>query len=251
MKGLITAAGKGTRSGLDGKFRKEMLPMYDIREGKTVLRPIIDLIINRMVENRIEKIGIVLNPDDSITKTYLAREFPQVELMFQEEPLGYGHAVSIARDFIGKDSFILNAGDGVILNRKMYSEMITDASAGNFNVLAGFKTDHPKSYGNVEFSSMGKVIGVTEKPEHPKSDVALCATYVLESEIFKCFEKLSVSNELTPAINELIAINREFRFHLIPAEEWISVGVAEKYSGTLQRSLEFCKYGLKKQGEIK
>ncbi len=245
MKGLITAAGKGTRSGLDGKFRKEMLPMYDIRQGKIVLRPIIDLIINRMIENRIEKIAVVLNPEDSITKTYLAREFPQIELMFQEQPLGYGHAVSIARDFIGRDNFILNAGDGVILNREIYSKMIKDASSGNINVLTGFKTERPQSYGNVEFSSKGTVIGVTEKPEHPKSDIALCASYVLESEIFTCFDEMSVLNELTPAINELIAMNKEFRFHLIPADEWISVGVAEKYSGTLQRTLEFCKNHLK------
>jgi glucose-1-phosphate thymidylyltransferase len=247
MKGLITAAGKGTRSGLDGKFRKEMLPMYDIREGKIVLRPIIDLIINRMIENHIEKIGVVLNPEDSITKTYIVREFPQIELMYQEEPLGYGHAVSLARDFIGGESFILNAGDGVILNREIYSKMIDDASSGNVNVLSGFKTGNPKAYGNVEFSSNGKVIAVTEKPERPKSDVALCAAYVLEYEIFRCFEKLSVSNELTPAINELIALNKEFRFHLIPVDEWISVGVAEKYAATLQRSLEFCRNSLKNE----
>ena len=36
MKAVVTAAGLGTRSGLDGKFRKEMLPLYDMREGKLV-----------------------------------------------------------------------------------------------------------------------------------------------------------------------------------------------------------------------
>jgi len=59
VKGIITAAGKGMRSGLDGKFRKEMLPMYDIRNGKLILRPIIDLIIYRMMENNINDIAVV------------------------------------------------------------------------------------------------------------------------------------------------------------------------------------------------
>jgi glucose-1-phosphate thymidylyltransferase len=247
MKGLITAAGKGTRSGLDGKFRKEMLPMYDIRGGKLVLRPIIDLIINRMKENHIHEIGVVLSPEDSITKAYLSREFPEIQLIFQDEPLGYGNAVGLARDFIDGDMFILNAGDGVILNKELYSRMVTEGQNGNVNILTGFKTDSPRSYGNIEFSREGEIIGVVEKPDSPRSDVALCASYVFEPGLFEEFDLEKNSGELTPSINNLITHRRKFKFYLVPRDEWISVGVAEKYARTIQTSLEYCNRLIKAQ----
>ena len=45
MDALITAAGKGTRANLPENMRKEMLPVYSIRNDKIVLRPMLDCII--------------------------------------------------------------------------------------------------------------------------------------------------------------------------------------------------------------
>ncbi|MDA8143605.1 MAG: sugar phosphate nucleotidyltransferase, partial [Thermoplasmatales archaeon] len=112
MKAVITAAGLGTRSGLDGKIRKEMLPVYDIRNGRIVLRPIIDVIISNLLIAGLDEIAVVLDPQDLFTKNYIETNFPEAQILFQIEKRGYGHAVLTAKEFVGKGSFILNAGDG-------------------------------------------------------------------------------------------------------------------------------------------
>ncbi|MCL5989079.1 MAG: dTDP-glucose pyrophosphorylase, partial [Candidatus Thermoplasmatota archaeon] len=76
MKAVITAAGSGIRSGLDGKFRKEMLPIYDMRERRIVLRPILDCIITRIARLGINEIAVITDPQDDSTNNYLKRNFP-------------------------------------------------------------------------------------------------------------------------------------------------------------------------------
>ena len=66
MKAVVTAAGLGTRSGLDGKFRKEMLPLYDMREGKLVLRPVIDIVLTRIREAGADEVYIKADRVDEL-----------------------------------------------------------------------------------------------------------------------------------------------------------------------------------------
>ncbi|EQD36783.1 glucose-1-phosphate thymidylyltransferase [mine drainage metagenome] len=153
-------------------------------------------------------------------------------------PTGFGDAVKIVKTFVDGDSFILNAGDGVILDKTVYYDIINEGSYKNINILTGFETDSPRNYGNAEITKEGDVIGVIEKPEYPRSNIALCATYVLESAIFDELELNSNTNELTPSINSMIGKGRKFRFKVIPRKKWISVGVAKKYITALSTSLE-------------
>lgn len=243
MKGVITAAGLGTRSGLDGKLRKEMLPVYDVRDGKLVLRPIIDVIITNMLSSGISDIAVVIDIADRWTREYLETEFPKVKILYQKEKLGFGHAVLMSKDFVGKDDFILNAGDGVVLNGKTLKELLKGKENGVFLTL--MQVNEPEKYGTAEIISRGgeiEVNGVVEKSPNPPSNFALCALYRLPAEIFTYLSRESGKNiELTPAINSLIQNGIPTRAVVIDKKEWISVGRAESYVEVLSSTLGKCR----------
>ena len=102
MKGVITAAGLGTRSGLNGRLRKELLPIYLKLGGDIVLRPIMDAVYSRMVDHGVSDIAIILNPGDEITHSYIRANLPDATILHQERQRGFGDAVLQAREFIDR-----------------------------------------------------------------------------------------------------------------------------------------------------
>ncbi len=239
MQGLITAAGKGTRSGLDGKLRKEMLPVYDIREGRLVLRPMIDVIIARFKAYGITEIGVVLDPADEITLSYVKREYPDIEIIFQEVKRGFGHAVLCAKDFIGENRFVLNAGDGLLLDEKTAADSVRSAFTGN--ILTIRRVKNPENYGTVSIERQGAMLKITdlvEKSPNPLSDYAICAFYVLTPEIFGYLERDQSDNvELTPAIRGTIKNGMETMGKVVKHDDWISVGRVDDYVRVLSETL--------------
>lgn len=264
MKGLITAAGLGTRSGLNGKIRKEMLPMYEHANGEVVLRPMLDIIYQRMKALGLKDIIIVLNPRDSITLDYVRLNLPDAIVVFQGEPLGYGNAVLQARDAADGDNILLNAGDGLLLDYGVVETVMKKCSQDAIDLFL-FRVREPSRYGVATITNLHDqdiVVGasqsskistlqrdtlirsvvteVEEKPTHPKSDLALCATYILPNLIFETLEKnSSMAGELTPAINHLVASGTNAYGTVVPASQWISVGRVEEYVRVLTRSLEW------------
>lgn len=239
MKGVITAAGLGTRSGLDGKLRKEMLPVYDTRDGHLVLRPILDVIITDFTRNGITDIAVVLDPNDKWTREYLESNFPDVTILFQEEKRGYGHAVLMARDFVGKDDFILNAGDGLVLKEQVLRKMVSGIDKSIQLTL--IPVPNPQNYGCPEILGDEvplKITGVIEKPESPPSNYGLCALYRLPNEVFDEINADEKNVELTPAIDRVIKKGIRTYGEIIDRKDWISVGKAESYVDVLKATLE-------------
>lgn len=265
MKGLITAAGLGTRSGLNGKIRKEMLPMYELLDGEIVLRPMLDIIYRRMRSLGIDDVIIVLNPEDTITMDYVKRNLGDAVVVYQERPSGYGNAVLRAKEAVGGDDVLLNAGDGLLLDANI-AKSVLRKNAGESIDLFLFRVRDPSRYGvatvypgsdrNVDLEESSPstvsfahsdhlarvpVAGVEEKPSHPKSDLALCATYILPNAIFEALEAYGKAEELTPAIDLVIKNGTRAFGTVLPAHQWISVGRAEKYVEVLSRSLEWAR----------
>ncbi|MCL4438124.1 MAG: sugar phosphate nucleotidyltransferase [Candidatus Thermoplasmatota archaeon] len=242
MKGVITAAGLGTRSGLDGKFRKEMLPLYDCRDGRTVLRPVLDCIINGMSNSGVREIACVIKPDDLITRTYLSNEFPDVEILYQPAPDGYGNAVLMADSFVSGEDFLLNAGDGFLVDSGEFFRLAVSGKFKNKSVLNIMKVEDPRNYGCPSIEVVGdeiRVLAVDEKPAKPRSDYGLCAVYFLNQDVMDNLrEAAKRGGELTPAINKSIQNGNEVTARIIEGKKWLSVGKAKKYVEVLRRSLE-------------
>lgn len=241
MKAVITAAGLGTRSGLDGKLRKEMLPVYDIRDEELTLRPMIDCIIHRLQNAGVSEFVVVVDPDDSYTREYVSREFDNVEFAVQREKRGFGDAVLKARPYVNDEPFILNAGDGMILPQEHIDRVVKNAVENNdMNFLTLMKVPNPQRYGTARVETEGEhfhVTEVVEKSSTPPSSYALTAFYAFTRGILDYIDSSSSSVELTPAINRMIKAGT----HTIGMEterpNWVSVGIAREYAEILTRTL--------------
>ena len=108
-KCLITAAGQ----------RQRMLPLQTLidRDGeeKSVLR----ILVEEVVSAGVEEIGVVVRPGDEGAYADTAGENAgRLHFIFQEEPLGYGHAVHCAAGFVGGDAFLHLVGDHLYVSRQ-------------------------------------------------------------------------------------------------------------------------------------
>ncbi len=233
MDALITAAGKGTRANLPENMRKEMLPVYSIRNEKIVLRPMLDCIIYNLSRVNIKKFFVILNKNDSYTGNYLKSLNYNIEFIYQNRAGGFGKAVLLAKDYI-KNDFILNAGDGIILNSKKVKDVIDIYNSKKHNVLTLMRVNNPENYG-IATVNRDYILRVDEKPEKPESNYALAAFYLLKNEIFDYIKYA----ELTPAINEMIRNSIKTNYVKINRYEWASIGNSNNYYKILERTYKY------------
>lgn len=138
-KGVITAAGRGTRQyPASAAVQKEMFPIVD-RDG--LAKPVIQVIAEELLESGIDEICIITQPgEEKQYKEYFRRMSDPEAAIFrgkdwailqaeklgalgsrlhfraQHSPEGFGHAVYQARDFVGDEPFVLMLGDHVYIS---------------------------------------------------------------------------------------------------------------------------------------
>lgn len=242
MKVLITAAGLGKRSGLNGHIRKELLPVYDCREGKLVLRPMIEVIMHRYRSYGYSEFVVVLGRKDERTRSYLNEFYPDVEIAYQEKPIGFGDAVKTASDLIDS-RFILNCGDGILISRNDTDRFVDAVKSKKYSMVLGLmEVDNPSRYGVASVSEKGDILevtGVVEKPSNPRGNLALVAVYQLDESIFSELDKAKGKNvELTPAIDSLIKSGHRTTAVKVDRQDWLSVGRVQDYRDVLTKSYQ-------------
>ena len=237
MQGLITAAGLGVHANTGKWFRKVMLPVYDIRDGKLAIRPIIDCIIERMESIGIRDITAVLDPHDLVTAQYIKLNRSEVSIEYQKERRGFGDAVRAGSKNIN-GRFLLNAGDGILID----SSTLKGLAESHYNTtLALMRVRDPTRYGIAEYERIGKgayrITGLEEKPQNPKSNLALAAVYALDEGVIGYIDKEGENIELTPAIRAYMLAGNEIDGMLLRDGQWLSVGAAESYANVLRATL--------------
>jgi glucose-1-phosphate thymidylyltransferase len=130
----------------------------------------------------------------------------------QEAPRGLAHAVLIARDFLGEDDFVMYLGDNFIVGGitalvDEFANIRPDAQ-----IMLTRVTD-PRQFGVAELNSAGEVTGLVEKPEHPRSDLALVGVYIFTAAVHEAVRHLKPSwrgeLEITEAIQWLLDNGRK------------------------------------------
>ena len=245
MQGLITAAGLGIRSNTGRWFRKVMLPVYDIRDGKLAIRPMIDCIIERMESVGIRDITAVLDPQDLVTIQYIKLNRSEVSIEYQRERKGFGDAVRAGSKNIN-GRFLLNAGDGMLIDSSTLKGLVESHYK---TTLALMRVKDQKRYGIAEYERIGKgmyrITGLEEKPQKPKSDLALAAVYVLDDGVTDYIDKEGKNIELTTAIHAYMLAGNEVDGMLLPTGQWLSVGTAESYADVLKSTFNWTQHMLR------
>jgi UTP--glucose-1-phosphate uridylyltransferase len=233
-KAVITAAGRGARQyPASDTVQKAMLPIVD-RDGLT--KPVLQIIAEEAIESGIEEICVVSAPGDEAVyrshfrnyATNLQSAFKGVEwaqdqahrlvdlehrLRFavQPDPLGYGHAVWCARDFVAGAPFLLLLGDHLYLSaeqRRCARQVIDLATEENCAVSAVQATrEHLiHQYGTLtgrRLAQRSDVYTIDEIIEKPNPTLAELRLQVagLRAGHYLCFFGIHV---LTPSVFELL-----------------------------------------------
>lgn len=107
-KAVITAAAPDQRK----------LPLQTLIDKDGIKKSVLEIIIEEVVNAGITEICIVIQKEDEETYGQVLGEHGHyVTFVHQIKPLGYGHALFSANDFIGNESFLHLVGDHLYINR--------------------------------------------------------------------------------------------------------------------------------------
>lgn len=202
MKGVILAAGKGTRLyPVTHHIPKPILPLAN--------RPTIYYAFDRLKEMGITDICVVVGESEQQMKEALGDGSNQgVNLSYvrQVEPQGLAHAVGFAKDFVAGEPFVLYLGDAIYGSGFIgYLRKFEDAGCANLNIVK--PVEDPSRFGvaNVEGD---RIVKLVEKPKTPESNLAMAGLYFFGPQIWDVLPDLKPSArgeyEITDAIQMLI-----------------------------------------------
>jgi len=133
-KGVITAAGRGTRlMPATRTVQKELFPLVDV-DG--LAKPIIQILVEELLASGVDEICIVANP---INLEPMERHFAgetdgaRVTFVVQERQEGYGHAVYQTKNWVGDEPFVLTLGDHIYFSEiaARCARQVMEAFEGN------------------------------------------------------------------------------------------------------------------------
>lgn len=274
IKSVITAAGKGTRLlPITKELPKEMMPIFSrMYSSDRVVIPLLQYIFEQLYSMELRDYCFVVGREkrsieDHFTphETYLRelsnkhksliagfyKKLENSHLIWvnQNKPRGFGDAVLRAERYIGKDDFIVHAGDVVIISKTKHPIMRLIETARSdpsiSAVLLCKKIKDTKRYGVPKIKPLSRgvyeVEEVEEKPTRPKSNLGLLPMYFFKPVIFDCLREISPGKgneyQLTDAIQKLIEHNhRVVAVPLNSNETELDVGTVESYKETLNLS---------------
>ena len=193
MKGIVLAGGYGTRlHPVTQSVSKQLLPIYD--------KPMVYYPISMLMLSDIQDILIVSTPQDIDLYRSLLGDGSQFGVTFsycvQEAPKGLAQAFLLGEEFIGDDTVCLVLGDNVFYGAGLPQKLIsarTKVESSDSAVIFGYKVKDPERYGVAEFDENGHVMGIEEKPEHPKSNFAVVGLYYYTNDVIDIAKKIKPS----------------------------------------------------------
>lgn len=227
MKGIILAAGKGTRLyPITSATCKPLLPVYD--------KPMIYYPISTLMMAGIREILIIIPPgQESGFKQLLGdgRRFGvNIGYAVQEVPRGIADAFIIGKRFIGDDSVCLVLGDNVFWHPEFETtlkEAVTGGACDGATVF-GIKVEDPRPFGVVEFDENGKAMSVEEKPKKPRSQYIVPGLYFYHNDVVEIAKALkpSLRGELEITDVNLAYLKRDALkvFPLVDEFVWFDAG---------------------------
>jgi len=215
-RALITAAGR----------EQQRLPLQRLVDRDGVPKTALEIIVEEAVAAGAHEVGIVVRPgDEAAFRAAAGTAASRLELIPQPEPLGYGNAVSVARDFIDDEPFLHFVGDHLYVSdsdRRCGQQLVAVAEAEQCSVSAVQPTrESMLPYFGViggrrvpQTKNLYEVDTVLEKPTPTQAEQELIVPG-LRAGHYLCFFGMHV---LTPVIFDLLdALGDSGRRQVSPA----------------------------------
>jgi glucose-1-phosphate thymidylyltransferase len=232
MRAIIPVAGIGSRL----RPHTYTLPKVLLNVAG---KPIIGHILDKIIEAGFDEATIVIGYLGEMIKEYVLKNFKiKVDFVEQEERLGLGHAIFISRHTFSRKPILIILGDTIFdvdLKAMINSE---------FTHIGVKPVDDARRFGVAEIAD-GSITHLVEKPEVPKSNLAIVGLYYVTrpQTLIECLKEMIGKNartkgefQLTDALQMMI--DRGERMKTFPVDEWYDCGKPETLLATNRSLLE-------------
>ena len=204
VRGVILAGGNGTRlKPVSLAVSKQLLPVYD--------KPLIYYPLSALMLAGVRDILVVTRPDQRDAFEQLLGDGSRFGVRFayevQPEPKGIAQALVLGEEFIDRRRVCLVLGDNLFYGRGFTGMLRDAASRPEGAVVFGYDVREPKAFGVVEFDDAGTVISIEEKPQKPRSNVAVTGLYFYDADV------CDIARGLKPSARgelEITAVNQAY-----------------------------------------
>ena len=191
-------------------------------------RPILSYIIDNLRENGVTDFVFVIGYLGDKIKEYVEKNYPTINARFvtQEERHGLGHAIWMSRSCVDMQSpLVIQLGDTIL-----DADFKAILSMKN-STLCVKKVEDPRAFGVAEIDESGIIKNLVEKPQIPKSNMALVGFYFIR-ETQQLFDSLALHPvkdnsadeefNLTTGLQHMISDGVVFQSFKV--EHWFDVG---------------------------
>jgi glucose-1-phosphate thymidylyltransferase len=207
VKGLILAGGSGTRlHPITRAVSKQLLPVYD--------KPMIYYPLSVLMLAGIRQILIITTPHEQEQFRRLLGDGSQwgIELRFavQPSPDGLAQAFVIGADHVGDDSAALVLGDNIFFGHGMAGQLddvTAELERDGGCTLFGYRVSDPERYGVAVVDDHGRLTDIEEKPDQPRSNLAITGLYFYDN------QAVDIARSLKPSTRgelEITDLNRVY-----------------------------------------
>ena len=223
MRGIILAGGTGSRLWpLTKSVNKHFLPIFD--------KPMIYYPLSTLMLAGIKEILIISSAEhiDTFKNHFLDGSSLGIELSYkiQEKPGGLPQGISVGKEFIGEENFALILGDnvfhGVGLGKSLQMEEHFEGSK-----IFCYQVSNPSQFGVAEIIN-NHIISIEEKPDNPKTNLAITGLYFFDNNAKNFVEDLKPSArgelEIVDLLRKYLHINK-LDFEILPrGTAWLDTG---------------------------
>ena len=205
MKGIILHGGHGTRlRPLTHTGPKQLLPIAN--------KPMSQYALEDLKKAGITDIAIIIGDvyPEKVKEYYGTGEKFGVNItyVYQDKPKGISHAISLCKDFVNQDKFVVYLGDNVLRKDLVsYTEKFSSSNSDALILLC--EVEDPSRFGVAQLDR-NKIKKITEKPKDSPSNLAVIGIYFLTPKIFGIIDNLKPSSrgelEITDALQMLLSV---------------------------------------------